>query len=511
MKNRMIPADADFFAEQVEADFKQFLATDYGLYIHPHQEDKFKQAIYKTCQEFGWQEPKQLLQHLKTDLNCPERIAFIQSVTVDESYFFRDENQQNFLKNEFLPHLIHQKRLQGDKHIRIWSAGCSTGQEIYSIAIFLHQLLDDFSDWQLQLIASDINHHSLKRAIKGEYSPWEIRSNAELVTQSGYFSPSENGRYQLNEMIKKQVKFFFLNLAEDVFPSLMNQTCNLDLILCRNVFIYFQAQVIEQTCTKFAQALRPGGVLLLSVTDPMNLSMPQLRTQHSGDIFYFERFDEYADFTRAKEMTAFNHPSGLNTSVLPEKESLDVPLSEKNLPPAAVQNNSTEGFSFARSKILSSLATHQWQEVLTLSEQALLAEPDNPDLAQFKAKALVNLGRLEEAKTACEKSILLNDLDPHSYLLYGLILLQLNRYDEAERAFRQTIFLNYDFMEAHYQLGQVLLYKGQQKQAVKAIKNALHLAEQGDKHRPVHNVITLTYAVFAQSIKNELSVLGAKE
>lgn len=160
---------------------------------------------------------------------------------------------------------------------------------------------------------------------------------------------------------------------------------------------------------------------------------------------------------------------------------------------------------------MSSLANNQWQEVLALSEQALINNPANSDLAQFKAKALVNLGLLEQAKIACEESIKLNDLDPHSYLLYGLILLQLNLYDEAEKAFRQTIFLNYDFMEAHYQLGQVLLYKGQQKQAIKAIKNALHLAEQGDKQRPVHNVITLTYAGFAEAIKNELSVLGAKQ
>jgi chemotaxis protein methyltransferase CheR len=92
--------------------------------------------------------------------------------------------------------------------------------------------------------------------------------------------------------------------------------------------------------------------------------------------------------------------------------------------------------------------------------------------------------------------------------LYGLILLQLNLHDEAEKAFRQTIFLNYDFMEAHYQLGQVLLYKGQQKQAIKAISNALYLAEQNDGRRPVHNVITLTYASFAEAIKNELSVLN---
>lgn len=485
----MTVATSNLLTVQIEADFKQFLATDYGLHIHPHQEDKFKQAIYKTCQEFAETEPDKLLAKLKTDSLCLERLLLIQYITVDESYFFRDEKQHHFLKHEFLPKLIIQKRLQGDKHIRIWSAGCSTGQEIYSIAILLHQLLIDFSDWQLQLIASDINHQSLKRAIRAEYSQWEIRSSDDLIFNSGYFKALDNGKYQLNEIIKKQVKFFFLNLAEDVFPSLMNQTCNLDLILCRNVFIYFQPYIIEQTCVRFSQALRPGGVLMLSATDPMNLSTPQLIPKHSEDIFYFERGDEQADFN----CIAVNNQS----------------VTEQN-PLLPIQHHA-EDFSLLKTKILSSLAANQWQEVLAFSEQALAKHPNNPDLAQFKAKALVNLGLLDEAKVACEQSIKLSDLDPHSYLLYGLILLQLNLYDEAEKAFRQTIFLNYDFMEAHYQLGQVLLYKGQQKQAMKAIKNALHLAEQGDKQRPVHNVITLTYASFAESIKNELSVLGAKE
>lgn len=481
----------DLVIEQVAADFKQFLAASYGLYIHAHQNDKFKLAIYKTCQDFG-AEPGQLLAKLKADSLCPERLAFIQQITVDESYFFRDENQHQFLKNEFLPALIAQKRLQQDKHIRIWSAGCSTGQEIYSIAILLHQLLIDFADWQLHLIASDINHQSLKHALKAEYNAWEIRSNHDFILQGGYFTAMENGNYQLNEIIKKQVKFFFLNLAEDSFPSLMNQTCNLDLILCRNVFIYFQPHVVMQTCAKFSQALRPGGVLMLSATDPMNLATPQLISQHSGDVFYFKRIeDDYVDF---------NHLTEPSVKLNLAEQHSSAPLYTRD-------SKKAEDFSELKSKILPLLAENRWHEVLSLANEASISHAENSELAQFKAKALVNLGLFDQAKSACEQSIRLNDLDPHSYLLYGSILLQLNLYDEAEKAFRQTIFLNYDFMEAHYQLGQVLLYKGQQKQAIKAIKNALRLAEDGEACRPVHNVIALTYSSFAETIKNELSVL----
>jgi tetratricopeptide (TPR) repeat protein len=227
---------------------------------------------------------------------------------------------------------------------------------------------------------------------------------------------------------------------------------------------------------------------MLSVTDPMNLNIPQLTAKQKDDTFYFERIDEFAEIA-----PVISEPF---VQILPALQS------ETHIPDKPV-----EDFAQIKTKILVFLANGQWHEVLTLSSQALLNHPRKSDLAQFKAKALVNLGLLEKAKQACEDSIRFDELDPHSYLLYGLILLQLNLHDEAEKAFRQTIFLNYDFMEAHYQLGQVLLHKGQQKQGIKAIKNALQLAEEGDGQRPVHNVIALTYASFAESIKNELSVL----
>jgi chemotaxis protein methyltransferase CheR len=491
MNHSMKTAANEFLSADMEAEFKQFLADHYGLYIHAHQRDKFRQAVCQTCQQFHWTDFEQFLAQLKTDSLCPERLWLIQQITVDESYFFRDENQHQFLRHEFFPHLIAQKRQHGDKHIRIWSAGCSTGQEIYTIAIVLHQLLPDFADWQLHLIASDINHQSLKQAIQGEYNSWEIRSNQHFVNHSGYFVAQPNGNYQLHDLIKSQVKFFFLNLAEDCFPSLMNQTCNLDLILCRNVFIYFQAPVIEQTCARFCQALKPGGVLLLSATDPMNLTTPQLISRQSGDVFYFQRADEHFDFSYMTQPRFDSHVSAA------------VPAEPVPTPIEPIAD-----FWELKKQIIALLTANQWYQVLELCNAAALHHPQNPELLQFKAKALVNLGLLDEAKEACEQSIGSYDLDPHSYLLYGSILLQLNLYTEAEKAFRQTIFLNYDFMEAHYQLGHVLLYKGQYAQALKAIKNALHLAEQGDAQRPVHNVIALTYGSFAETIRNELSVLS---
>lgn len=491
----------DLLSTQDEQAFKFFLSNCYGLHLHEHQQDKFKQAVYNTCQQFFIASAAELLIKIQQQPFCDERISLIQQITVDESYFFRDDEQQKFLKTEFLPKLIAQKRQEQDKHLRIWSAGCSTGQEIYSIVILLHQLLPDFPDWTLHLLGSDISHQSLEHAKEGKYSRWSIRTENNFIDYSGYFIPTENNLYQLNEFIKNKVKFFYLNLAEDTFPSLMNQTCYLDLILCRNVFIYFTHDVIEKAYKQFAQALKPEGILLLSVTDPIDSFCSELRKEKCGEVFYFRRKNhleaevETQAIVNITETFSLIHPNDA-TTICSESIKNEIKVDE---------------LEQIKKKIIPLLANALWFQVIERCDMALLKHSLDADLYQFKAKALVNVGQFNEAKLACEKSISCDDLDAHSYLLYGLILLQLEFHDDAEKAFRQTIFLNHDFMEAHYQLGQVLLYKGQKKQAIKAINNALKLIEQGDKNQPVHNVITLTYGNFSQIIKNELAILDDKK
>jgi len=145
-------------------DFLNFFRREYGINILAHQYDNVRLAIDKTCTQYSVLMSEELLNKISADVNCAERKYLIEKITIDESYFFRDELQISFLKNEFLPQLIADKRKLGDKQLRIWSAGCSTGQEIYSLAIILHQLLPDYEEWNLHLIGTDINHQSLHYA-----------------------------------------------------------------------------------------------------------------------------------------------------------------------------------------------------------------------------------------------------------------------------------------------------------------------------------------------------------
>ena len=481
----MLLDDHVVLSSLTERHFLDFFSKEYGLNIHDHQLDNLREAIKVTCINHDYLEPEILLQKIISEPFCQERLFLIEKITIDESYFFRDEFQIDFLRNEFLPKLIEQKRCLGDKQIRIWSAGCSTGQEIYSLTILLHQLLPDYDSWNLHLIGTDINYQSLNQAKEAEYNAWGIRTNTDFINNSGYFSCLAEDRYVVNDFIKDKVKFSYLNLAEETFPSIMQGICALDLILCRNVFIYFDSVTIKKTSHKFFDSLNVDGILMLSVTDPLNLSCDLFTTEQSGDVFYFK-----------KKTVALSYDDPI---VVENKNNNKLLVADKVIPQADLSN--------VKQSIINAMAIADWQSALIQAEKALLVYEGEAELYQFKAKCLTNLGKMAEARVACEQSIHYDSVEAHSYLLYGLILMQLGMLVDAEKAFRQTIFLNYAFMEAHYQLGQVLLYKGQKKDAIKSIQNALAIAAQEKPERPIHNVISLTYSSFSEVMKNELELI----
>ncbi len=467
-----------------EQCFAVFIQQAYGINIHDHQLEKFRDSISAICLAEGYLGAQALLQKMIAEPFCAERIKLIENITIDESYFFRDDTQIDFLKYDYLPKLIEKKRQVGDKQLRIWSAGCSTGQEIYSIAILLHKLLVDYDSWNLHLLGTDISHQSLSRAKHAEYSAWNIRTGQGFISSSGYFQELAEDHFRLSDEIKAKVNFSYLNLAEDSFPSIMSGTCALDIILCRNVFIYFDEATIRRANSRFSESLNENGILMLSATDPLIIDKDYFIQERKENVF----------FLRKKSL--FFAP-------------ITPPVAEPKI--QLVQQSNKQAFELnlaeAKRLIIKHLSAAEWQIGLNQVNKTLESDVYDAELLQFKAKCLINLGQMSAAQKACEQSIIQDDVEPHSYLLYGLILMQRGYLSEAETAFRQTIFLNNAFMEAHYQLGQILLKKGKKKLAIKSIQNALALAALEKPDRPIHNVIPLTYSSFSGIMKNELELI----
>ena len=199
----------------------------------------------------------------------PEGIKELQHlanvVTIDTTEFFRGKRQFKLLREHILPELIRQKNKK--KRIRIWSSGCSTGQEPYSIAMLVNEMADIDMSWDIKILATDINTYSLKIAYLGRYSKKQVEDvpakylkkyfHKELVGQKEFF--------QIKELLKKRLIFRRLNLL----MSINRIKGPVDMIFCQNVMIYFDAGTRKMISDQFYSLLGPKGYLSLGLSESL--------------------------------------------------------------------------------------------------------------------------------------------------------------------------------------------------------------------------------------------------
>ena len=200
-----------------------------------------ERGIRSAADEFGFKDAESCIQWLITSPLTKKQIEILASnFTVGETYFFREKRIFEVLEEHILPDLI-RLRSNKEKYIRIWSAGCSTGEEPYSIAILLNKMIPDLVDWNITILATDINPRFLQKATEGVYSEWSFRETQGCIRK--YFKKTKSG-FEISPDIKKMVTFFYHNLAEDTYPSLLNNTNAMDIIFCRNVMMYFSLDML---------------------------------------------------------------------------------------------------------------------------------------------------------------------------------------------------------------------------------------------------------------------------
>jgi chemotaxis protein methyltransferase CheR len=177
------------------------------------------------------------------------------AVTTNVTSFFRHEEQWSYLKEYVMKHASKTK----EKKLRIWSAACSSGEEPYSIAIMLKELLSDFDAWDIKILATDISEEILRHAMRGSYRGDTMEGISEHLLQR-YFSPEEEDQYRIDEDLRAMITFRKFNLVYGDYTLFSNP---FDLILCRNVMIYFDRSVQTQINTKLSHILKNDGLLLV--------------------------------------------------------------------------------------------------------------------------------------------------------------------------------------------------------------------------------------------------------
>ncbi|USQ14934.1 protein-glutamate O-methyltransferase CheR [Legionella lytica] len=266
----------------LEPAFIKLIHERFGLVTHINQARELTNIIAETCTKFNFQ-PNEYLDKLKHCSSSSALLAdLVAAITVGESYFFRDKTQMQLLEKELLPRLIQQKK--ETRALKIWSAGCSSGEEIYTIAMLLLKLIPDIERWDLQLLGTDINLAALEKAMAGIYGQWSMRSIPDVYLQN-YFT-KEKRTYVLSPKVRDMVRLKYLNLSDNSYPSIINGTYQVDLILCRNVLIYFENDLVVKIMKKLSQCLAESAYLLLGASDPIIIADTNLVFHHDGAIYF---------------------------------------------------------------------------------------------------------------------------------------------------------------------------------------------------------------------------------
>ncbi|MFQ5903378.1 MAG: CheR family methyltransferase [Candidatus Binatia bacterium] len=247
---------------------RDLLEEKTGLYLPVEKLDRLEEPFRDPKGSLASTRLEQVIQAIaacsvegRTYLN-----KLVAAVATKETYFFRTSSHFEVLKSYLLSELSQAKVSQGKKTLRIWSAGCATGEEPYSLAILLLDTLPDIHAWEVTILATDIDLDALERAQEGIYRPWSFRG-VEPETIKKYFHRERGDCYRVDDQIRSWITFQPLNLKSDPYPSLLNGTSDLDIILCRNVTIYFRPETTQEVVRRFYACLNEGGFLLAGAVE----------------------------------------------------------------------------------------------------------------------------------------------------------------------------------------------------------------------------------------------------
>jgi chemotaxis protein methyltransferase CheR len=276
-EERNIPLPDDVFRL-----LRDFIHGYCGIYFDDGSKFLLERRLSRRLEQHQLKTFEEYYRFLRYDRKREEELAvLVDNLTTNETYFFRESPQLRAFSEEILPEL--RERLRERKSLRIWSAGCSTGEEPYTIAILLLESGNWWRDWQVEILGSDINQRVLHTARKGVYKKGAHRATSpEMLAK--YFIEEEKGDYRIIDKVRELVSFSYLNLLDPFKTGLVG---TMDIIFCRNVIIYFDKEAKKKVIGTFYDKLREGGYLLLGHSESLiNISNAFVLRTLKNDMVY---------------------------------------------------------------------------------------------------------------------------------------------------------------------------------------------------------------------------------
>lgn len=419
--------------------------------------------------------------------------ALYSILTINESYFFRDKNQFQLLTNQLLPEMIQRKQASKLKNevsqpdykpsLKIWSAGCSTGEELYSIAMVLEEMKFPWHQWNTLLVGTDISKTAIDAAQRGIYGQWSFRQIPPGI-QEKYFH-SHHELFQIHDSIRRRVKFVCGNLLKDPFPTSRGDLFDIDLIICRNVFIYLDSNAIGSIVKKFHSTLAPEGFLITGHTELCGQNTNQFQVlSFPESIVYKQRhwsFRSATDQSIAVDLSSrqsSNRPSSLPKRIKASSLRPETRPSRQSLRRTTPPIKEQQDLNTALQEVEHLLQQEAYNKAILSAEKIFSAYPHCDSAIKIAAHAHANIGSYDQAKTLCQQVLKRHPMSIDMYYLLAQIAEEQNELDIAKTHLRKIIYLDSSFVRAYLDLASIYEREKQFEKTKKMQTHALVLLEK---------------------------------
>jgi len=400
-------------------------------------------------------------------------------LTIGETCFFRSPDQFKALKESLLPDIVSNR---ASKKIRIWSAGCSTGEEPYSIAIVLLDLIHNIGDWDIKIIATDINPTFLEHANKGVYSQRSMRFTnvafgPEIV---GKYFLKKDGKFAIKDDVKKLVSFTTHNLVKD--GHLSRDT--FDIIMCRNVLIYYDRETFRKTIENFNNTLSDDGALILGYSESLFGITNSFIPLRFGDAFFYKKRKGDAG----------------KKEYIPLKARAFAPISKE--PPQKLTPYEQALHYFRRGDFDSGIN--------------LIREASEDHHLSFLTLGNIYFERndISEAINMYQRAVSIEPLSKEAHFLLAISLYKNGKEDNAIEELKRAIYLDKNFAIAHLYIALIHHRRGEIINAKRSYENALISLQKKPEQERVESYFISEEEIFpSQSVmlricKENISDLG---
>jgi chemotaxis protein methyltransferase CheR len=453
-------------AEEQVLNIAKVIESSMGLAFQTNRIDEFSRHLKEAVQTLGYSDFESFFKKITISggkLTSEEKKVLAAHLTVSETYFFREKPAITMFCKTIIPELIRKKN---GEVIRIWSAGCSSGEEPYTLAMIIKELFPNFPKGHIKILGTDINPNVLTKAKNGLYTSWSFREIPDTYVNKYFKKIGDN--YQISDSIKELVRFEHLNLADDIFPGESPGEPNIDIIFCRNVLMYLNHDLIKKISQRYFNILNEEGWLITSQVELNDIFFGHFSKVYSDEgVFYIK------DSTHKKRKNLLS----------PVKETIATPSVSKKAQRQHKKieidlNTDEEDSSFLNSELEMLYSEGKYSQCIKIAIAEMEKGSEDNTLLGFLAKSYANTGRYKEAIYILDKLISKNISSDDIFYLYGTVLTELKEIEKAKQMFRKGLYLNPEHLLSHLMLGNILKNEGNNRGASIHYRNVIQLTDK---------------------------------